>query len=175
AGLVASFPGFFGVGYPTTFLFGPLVYLYAITAADRERHLTRRDALHFVPFGLSVLFGLPVYVLNSADKLAFAQRVMSGEVPMFIAVQDPLKYVSGIAYTVATILFLRRHRERVKESYSSTERVNLRWLLVLGLSAAGIWALAVALDILDSTGVLTNVVGDDWIGLAMSAFIYAIA
>ena len=37
-----------------------------------------------------------------------------GATPLFMAVVGPLKYVSGVTYTAATIGSLRRHRDRVK-------------------------------------------------------------
>ena len=37
AGLELVYPQFFGFSYPLPFIFGPLVYLYAVTAADRSR------------------------------------------------------------------------------------------------------------------------------------------
>jgi hypothetical protein len=87
---------------------------------------------------------------------------------------DPLKLVSGVTYTVLTILLLRRHRERVKESYSSTERVNLRWLLWLGAAAAAIWLLAVAFQVLDSAGIMYVARGDDFISLGIAIVVYGI-
>lgn len=174
AGLVETFPHFFGVAYPTTFLFGPLLYLYAVTAADRSRGLTRRDALHFLPFAATVLLGLPIYLMSGAEKAALFQRLQAGDRPLMIAIADPLKLVSGVVYAAATIVFLRRHRERVKESYSSTERVNLRWLVWLGLGAAFIWMLAVVFHVLGVSGAVRIERGDDFVSLAMAVLIYGI-
>lgn len=174
AGLEQRFPHFFGWGYPLPFLYGPLIYLYAVAAADRNHRLTRRDALHFVPFVVVFLLGMHVYLMGAADKLAWYQRLLSGDVPLWIQVTDPLKYISGIVYVTATILFLRRHRRRVMDSYSSTERVNLRWLLWMGGSAAAIWGLAIGIEVGESTGVLTNAPGDDIIALAVALFVYGI-
>src|SRR5689334_17593182 len=56
AGLEQRFPHAFGLAYPMPFLYGPLIYLYALTAADKNRRLTRRDVLHFVPFLVVVVF-----------------------------------------------------------------------------------------------------------------------
>src|SRR5688572_949583 len=39
-------PHFFGWGYPMPFVFGQLIYLYAVTASDRTRRLRWRDGLH---------------------------------------------------------------------------------------------------------------------------------
>src|SRR5688572_26769771 len=55
------FPHFFGVAYPVPLLFGPLIYLYAVTPSDRTRRLGWRDGLHFLPFVAAAIWGLPVY------------------------------------------------------------------------------------------------------------------
>lgn len=167
AGWERAFPHFFGVAYPLPFLYGPLIYLYAVTAADRTRRLAWRDALHLVPFAVTVLAGLPVYLRSGAGKLAFYQALQQGGGPAWIGVADPLKLVSGIAYATATVVFLLRHRDRVKASYSSLERVNLRWLLWLGGAGAGIWLLAVVFEV-------TGVPGDDYVALAIAILVYAI-
>jgi hypothetical protein len=175
AGYVGLLPHFFGWSYPLPFLYGPLVYLYALCAADRNRRLTRLDALHLVPFLATVTAGLPIYLMSGAEKAAFFHLLQSGGTPpLLILIADPLKFVSGITYTALTISFLRRHRERVKESYSSTERVNLRWLLWLGAAAAAIWMLAVAFEVMESTGIALVARSDDFVSLAIAALVYGI-
>ena len=174
AGFVQVFPHFFGAGYPLPFLFGPLVYLYALTAADRSRGLTWRDALHFVPFLAIVVWGLPIYLMSGAQKIAFFHRLQAGETPLLLRIADPLKLLSGVIYTTITLIFLRRHRERVKESYSSTERVNLRWLVRLGTGAAAIWMVAVLFQLLESAGVGRVARADDFISLGVALLVYGI-
>ena len=173
-GLERVFPHFFGAGYPLPFLYGPLIYLYAVTAADRTRRLTRRDALHFLPFLAVIVAGLPIYLMSGAEKIAFYHDLRNGAQPLLLRVADPLKLVSGVTYAAVTIVFLRRHRELVKESYSSTERVNLRWLLWLGSAAAIIWMLAVVFQVLESTGALRVGRGDDVVTLAVAILVYGI-
>jgi AraC-like DNA-binding protein len=172
-GFEQVFPHFFGAAHPLPFLFGPLIYLYAVTAADRDRRLTRRDAAHFIPFVAVVIIGLPIYLMSGPEKLALYDRIVRGDLPLQLAVANQLKVVSGAIYAPATILFLRRHIERVKDSYSSLDRVNLRWLLWLGVSAAGIWLLVVALHVLESAGrVISD--GEDLVALAVAALVYGI-
>lgn len=173
-GFERVFPHFFGAAYPLPFLFGPLIYLYAVTAADRTRRLTRRDALHLIPFLATVVAGLPIYLMSGAGKIAFYHQLQSGERPLLLAVADPLKLLSGVTYAAITIVFLRRHRDRVKDSYSSVERVNLMWLLWLGAAAAAIWMLAVAFQVLDSVGIMRIERGDDVISLAIAVLVYGI-
>ena len=166
AGFVPRFPHFFGVAYPLPFLYGPLFYLYAVSAADRTRSLSPRDALHLLPFLATAVAGLPIYLMGGPEKVAFYQGLLNGERPLLLQIADPLKMVSGVTYTIITVLFLRRHRVRVKESYSSIERVNLRWLLWLGASGTAVWFLAVTLDVLRSAGIARIERADDFVALA---------
>jgi len=174
AGYVEALPHLLGIAYPLPFLFGPLVYLYALSAADRSRRLSWRDALHLIPFLATIVWGLPIYLMSGAEKVAFFHQLQTGAAPLLIRIADPLKLVSGVIYTGLTISFLRRHRERVKESYSSTERVNLRWLLWLGAAGAAIWMLAVTFSVLQSTGFMQVARGDDFVSLAVAILVYGI-
>lgn len=174
AGFERVFPHFFGLAYPLPFLFGPLIYLYAITAADRSRRFTWRDALHFVPFLATVIAGLPVYLMSGEEKITFYRQLQGGLVTPMVAVTTPLKFVSGVVYTALTLSFLRRHRERVKESYSSIERVNLRWLVWLGVGAAAVWAVAVTLELLEGAGIFSVTRPDEFIGLGIAVIVYGI-
>jgi len=174
-GFERVFPHFFGVAYPLPLLFGPLVYLYAVTASDRARGLRRWDVLHFVPFVAVVIWGLPVYTLSGAEKIAFAERLQAGLRPASFGVIDTLKYVSGIAYSIATIVFLRRHRRRIEDSYSSLEHVNLRWLLVLTLAGAAIWLLATVFHVVDLLRPPGTVISEDSIvALGIAILVYGI-
>jgi AraC-like DNA-binding protein len=172
--LEREYPHFFGVGYPMPFLYGPLVYLYSRFAADRSRPFTARDALHLVPFVLIVLLTLPVYAMSGPNKMEFLARLQAGNGPAWVGIADWLKFLSGTIYTVATILFLRKHRKVVEDSYSSTERVNLQWLFWLGIAAASIWAFAIAYQVAQAAGWALDASGDRYISLAVSIMVYAI-
>ncbi len=174
AGFVRVWPHFFGVSYPLPFLFGPLVYLYAVTASDRSRRLGPLDALHLVPFVLAVLAGLPIYLLSGAGKIALLGALARGERPWLLRLADPLKLASGVIYAAVTLALLRRHAERVKDSYSHLERVNLRWLLWLGASAAAIWLFASLLQLWESLSGVRVPWGDDVVALAVAVLVYAI-
>lgn len=172
AGLEGTYPHFFGVAYPLPLLYGPLIYLYAVTASDRARTLHGRDALHFAPFVIVVLAAFPIYMMSGAEKIAFYRGLQQGIVPLLLKIVDPLKLLSGVVYATATILFLRKHRARVKESYSTIERVNLQWLVQLAVAAAVIWALAVGFRILDPIDHQLAERGDDVVALAIAILVY---
>jgi len=172
AGLVAAFPHFFGASYPMPLLFGPLVYLYAVTASDRSRRLTWWDALHFVPFLAAVVMGLPIYLESGADKVALYHALQQGVRPPLIQLFDPLKLLSGVTYAALTLLFLRRHRARIRDNYSSLEHVNLQWLVRLAAAAAAIWILAVVFHVTQLLQGFQR--GDDVVTLAVALLVYGI-
>jgi AraC-like DNA-binding protein len=170
AGLVEAFPHFFGVSYQTPWLFGPLVYLYALAASDRSWRFSRQHLLHFVPVAVSIAVSSPFYFLSAPEKVAMYERLLSGDVPARLAVIDPFKYVSGLAYSVATVAYLRRHRRRVEHSYSNTKRINLDWLLWLSGAAAGIWVLATIIGVTP----LGEALRDEPVSLAIAVLVYLI-
>lgn len=174
ARLERVFPHFFGAAYPMPLVFGPLVYLYAVTASDSSRRLTWRDALHFVPFVLVIVASLNVYLMSGAEKLAFYDAILRGEDPGLIPIVDPLKLVSGVTYATVTLLFLRRHRQRIKDNYSSLEQVNLKWLVRLAAAAAAIWCVAVANEFLPFLQGPALNRGEDIITLAIALLVYGI-
>ena len=169
-GLFRLYPYFFGVSYQMPWVFGPLVYLYARAASDRSWHFERRHLIHFAPVLVSTVLAAPFYLMSGADKIALYDRLQRGELPALVASIDPLKFVSGISYSVVTLLYLRRHRLRIRNSYSNIERVNLTWLLWLAGAAAAIWVLATSLKL----GAVGPRVRDDHISLAIAIVIYAI-
>jgi len=170
AGLVRLFTHFFGVSYQTPWVFGPLVYLYARAASDRSWRFEKRTLIHFVPVAINTLAFSPYYFMSGAAKLAMMDRWIAGDVPLQLAILDPFKYISGLGYSIATVLYLRRHRRQIEHSYSNIGRVNLTWLMTLTVAAFGIWLLATSLKIAGVAGL----VRDSHISLAMAVLVYAI-
>jgi AraC-like DNA-binding protein len=164
------YPHFFGISYPLPWAFGPLVYLYAKAASDRAWRIDRRALSHFLPLALTTLSALPYFMMRGAEKVAAYEHLMAGHVPARIALIEPTKYLSGIAYSAATLLYLRGHRRRIEESYSNIARVNLRWLLWLAAGAAGVWIIATLLKVADFNQRLR----EDHVSLAMAVMVYGI-
>jgi len=174
AGLVRTYPHLFGFSYPLPWVFGPLVYLYAVAASDRAWRFERRQLIHFAPVVVVVIASMPLYLMHGAEKIALFDRLQSGDVPMTVRVLDPTKYISGLAYSVATVAYLRRHRRRVENSYSNTERVNLRWLLWLTGAALAIWVLATWSEVSGLIPMTVRQRSDDLVSLGIAIVVYGI-
>jgi AraC-like DNA-binding protein len=169
-GIVRVYPHFFGVGHLMPWIFGPLVYLYAIAASNRDWRFERRHLAHFIPLAVNLIVGAPFYMMNGTDKIAMYDRFVAGDVPARLAIIDPFKYVSGVGYSIATVRYLRMHRRRIENSYSNTARVNLAWLFWLAAAAATIWVLATTLRF----SVAASWLRDEEVTLAIALLVYLI-
>ncbi len=174
ANLVPHLPHFFGLTLPVPLLFGPLCYLYTITASDRGHRLRRRDLWHALPFVAMFAWGLPVYLLPAVEKVALFRAIGDGQLPIQALVAGPLMLVSGVAYTAATLLALHRHQRVVAENYSTLDRVNLRWLQGLAIAYGIIWLTAVGIEIAGTAGWTLPFDTDFLIALGITLVIYGI-
>lgn len=170
AKLVYTFPHFLGVPYQMPWVFGPLVYLYAVAASDRTWRVTPQTLGHFVPLAISLALAAPYYLMDGTGKIALFERIVAGDMPARLQLADPFKYVVGLGYSVATVLHLRRHRHRIEHSYSNLEHVTLTWLMGLSAAAFSIWLLATTLRVTDLGARLR----DEHVSLAVALLVYAI-
>jgi hypothetical protein len=173
-GLIRTYPHFFGISYPIPWVIGPLTYLYALAASDRSWRFRTRDWLHLVPPLVVVIAGANNYLMSGPEKIALYDRLQADDVPTVLRVLEPTKFVSGFAYSLATLGYLRRHRRRIQNSYSNTERVNLVWLLWFSGAALSIWIVAVTGS---ATGLVPEALqqrSNDLVSLGIALLVYAI-
>jgi AraC-like DNA-binding protein len=170
AGLIRLFPHFFAVSYQTPWVFGPLVYLYARAASDRSWRFTSKALVHFVPVTITTIAAMPLYLMSGPEKIATWEHWSVAGVGGVLRYLDPFKYVLGIAYSAATMLYLVRHRRDVKRSYSNIERVNLRWLFWVCAATGGIWVLVTALKVAQ----VSTALRDGHVAITMALLIYGI-
>lgn len=170
AGLIRVYPHFFAVSYQTPWVFGPLVYLYARAASDRSWHFTWKALLHFVPVTITTIATIPFYMMSGQEKIAMWERWSVEGITGVLAYLDPTKYASGILYSAATMLYLARHRRNIEHSYSSIERVNLRWLFRISAATGGIWVLVTSLKIAQ----VNIAIRDGYVAMAIALLVYGI-
>lgn len=128
---------------------GPLLYFYTRTLTQSRLRWQRRDVWHLLPVpGMALLWYLQLPVsaespLNlpcfssSACDLTYRARF----------VHRASTYLSVIGYAIASLGLLRPHLQRIKESYSAIEEVNLRWLTTLTYAFLVIATIGIAIEV----------------------------
>lgn len=144
-GIHTIYPGFIGIDYPITLLYGPLLYLYVKTMKEGSSAIKRYDYLHFVPFLILLFYMIMFYAGTPAEKLAFVNSPEELSHTFGFGFINHLKVLHGLTYAGCLFFMLISYRKKVKDSFSYIEKVNLNWLqnfvitsIVLAVIAGGI-------------------------------------
>jgi AraC-like DNA-binding protein len=140
-------------------LFGPFFYFYVKTLTSLNFSPGKKDILHFVPFITAFLVALPYYIISlQSEGIHIVVEILSGIVILHV-----------IFYMGWTIKLLIDHSRRIKDSFSSLDKINLHWLRFLIIGFTITWLVALYFDIQRK--------GDndwDYVWLLVSLLIYII-
>ena len=142
-GYYKEFPHFTGITYAFPFLYGPIFFIYARLISSGENSFYPKYYLHFIPFMLVVMYGIMfVYLKNTDFKINLIQNKTDALLPGLQLISF-LKPVHGIIYVFLTIKVVRVYNEKIKDSYSNIERINLNWLRHLIIGLIFVWGVVV--------------------------------
>jgi len=105
---------------PFIFLLGPLLFFYLRNMVFQEVSITRKDAVHFVPFILFFLASIPVYVHGEETSYVDFVRRFIGSPWIFLLVQ--FSY-----YLVKARGLIRSHRDIIRQKFSNVEGMDVSW------------------------------------------------
>jgi AraC-like DNA-binding protein len=162
------FPHLSKTGAPLVFLFGPLFYLYAKALTEAQFSFRKKDFLHFLPAVLSAAFIAPFYFQPAAAKIKnlmeeIATPSASDALIAWLAI------IQSLIYLIVAIKILHRHAARIKESFSSIEKINLNWLRILLIAYGVDWLAAFAWQLFGGKMETAN-----YLWILVSIIIYAI-
>lgn len=131
---LVEFPRLIFIEAVTSFLYGPLTYLYvrALTAKSTF-HFSTRTLAHFLPFAASIVLLVPFYFVSDENLLASIYTdadvdpgiglwAMGG---LFIFI-FPIPQIA--VYFILAVRKLIEHGRSIREQFSSIQRISLVWL-----------------------------------------------
>ena len=133
-----EFPFLLGIDRPLPLVHGPFLFLY--TASLTNPRLLKKPfwLLHFIPAIACWTYMAKFYARSAAEKIFVYQHQGQGyKTFMIIAISAII--LSGVFYIVASFVLLSRHRQRILHQFSSTEKINLRWLQYLLYGLSVVW------------------------------------
>lgn len=179
-GILELYPFLIGIDYPITLLYGPLFFLYVKTMRDSSSKLQKIDYLHFIPFAILLIYMIPFYSGSATDKLAMLHENISHLPSTYgLGIINTLKVMHGLSYVAAIVYMLISYRKRLKDSYSSIEKINLNWLQHFITGAALLAVVAGGIYFFISTNQVVLIgsnggVYDDITLLAVTGFVFGI-
>ena len=132
-----SFPYLLGFEIPIPLLHGPFLFLYT-TALTNHANFKKVHFLHFIPFVITLIFLYPFLALSPASKIKVYQNG-GKEYEFLISFIYVTILISGVFYSAFSFYKLLLYRQTIKEQFSFTEKINLKWLLYLIAGLSIIW------------------------------------
>jgi len=147
--LAQQFPHILGLMAGVVFLIGPLHYLYALTLTHFKAPLFGKRLLHFIPMVVFYLYYLfPFYLKSGAEKIAFMQSIDQNGPTLALTFFNWAVLCQGLIYMSVTFRLLQVHSETIKNTFSTVEKINLRWLKIITSLTLAIWILGVVIEFL---------------------------
>ena len=141
-----------GVNDVLFFLYGPLLFLYAAALTAPTDQPGKAWWFHFLPcllligiYALTLFSQSPTIKLQSEGIESFQQATAS-RFAITATWRSYLEFASGIhelIYIGFTLRLLRAHTQRIKETFSKIDEINLNWLRLL----TALTGLIVAVDL----------------------------
>jgi len=141
------------------YLFGPLFYFYVTTLTRRVSFENKKKYLHFLPFLICALISGPLYFISiNLNRPHIILEIFSGLVVIHV-----------ILYMAWSVKLLWDHSLKLKDSFSSIDHINLRWLRFLIIGFTITWLATLYFDIQSKRP-------DDWdyVWLLVSVLMYLI-
>lgn len=163
-----QYPHILGIAAPFPFAHGPLLFLYVTYLISKEQKFNRILLLHFVPALSFYIFMMPDLLLPADEKIRFAYEVIPVNPPLYWEVYSFLINISGLVYVFWSLYLLRLNYHVIKDNFSYTEKINLKWLRNLIVGMAIIWIAVLVSNTLEET------TGSNLIFTAVTLFIFLI-
>lgn len=139
------FPLLLGLDIPFPLLYGPILYLYSAALTNQLAKRSVINYLHFIPFLISLFSILPFLILPLEDKEYVFQHNGEGY-EIYNMVNFAAILLSGIVYFSWVLVLLRKHRKKIGNYFSNTDKLNLNWLRYLTYGIVAIWLVVAFFD-----------------------------
>jgi AraC-like DNA-binding protein len=149
---IYGYPFLLGLEQPLPLLHGVFLYLY-VACLTNHMPEKRKVFLHGIPPAFLYMYLVTFFGLPAEQKIEVYRNHGAGH-ELFMSVKWYAISLSGIFYVTWSAILLRRHRDTIRDRFSSLEKVNLQWLSILTFGMGAIWLLVIFFrnDILTLTG-----------------------
>jgi AraC-like DNA-binding protein len=148
-GTLFEYPHLIGITAWVPFAIGPLVYLYVREMTSPDSTRLPSPWRHFIVPAAHVVLIAVTFLPRSAE---YKRSVAENDASWLISALEVVLVIYGIAYAIAALVLLRRHRVNIQAIFSNLRGVNLRWLLVLAIMNVLVWAGAFASFVIRAVG-----------------------
>lgn len=139
-GKTFEIPHMLGILMPLPILHGVLLYFYVLEVTGKKIAIKTR-LLHLIPYFTLIVLLIPFYTLSAEEKIYVFKNDGIG-FEWFMLIHQVSMIISGIAYTVWTLLLIQNHKKKIQSTFSNTDKKELQWLRYLSIGLGLIWLVA---------------------------------
>ncbi len=140
-----SYPRLLGVEFSMPILHGVLLYFYVLEITGGNTKKVWPNLLHFLPTLSVIILAIPFYLLSGEEKISVFEND-GKDYEWYLMYQNILMIVSGVAYSIWSLLLIKKHRLNIQQNFSNTEKKELLWLQYLSIGLGLIWFLVSFFD-----------------------------
>jgi AraC-like DNA-binding protein len=140
-----SLPAFLNLSWLLLFLHGPALWFYIQALTRPSFRLKALHLLHLLPFIIFFAFQYVIFFsLPAEEKIIIVGSELFRNWP-FYKISVACIGISNFTYNIWALLLIRKHKRRIKQTYSEIESIDLKWLKILIFAALTLYAVNVAL------------------------------
>ena len=144
---------FFLISSSGFFLLAPLLYLYIKSLCFKDFTLKTSYLLHLIPFVLLILYNAVSSYIISSDAYNESNFLYSICVNNHSRIFWTSNLIQILFYIIAMLHTLRVYRIKLRDQYSSIEKINLNWLHSLLLLIILHWLFVTSRSILSNINI----------------------
>lgn len=143
AGYWEKYSHLIGTTAPIPLFHGPLLYLYILYALRSENRFRALDYLHFVPGITAYLYMSRFFFFYSPEEKIQVVKGLLNDFSTFSIVLLLVILISGITYAIFSYRLTIWYKKRIKDRFSYSEGISLKWLRYCILSMGLIFLSAI--------------------------------
>ncbi len=144
-GDIYQYPHWLGVDFAMPVINGVLLYFYALEITGNTIKKRWLILVHLIPAISLIVLAIPFYSLSSVEKIAVFENDGAG-FEWYVLYLNILIPLSGLVYAIWSLVLIKKHRLKIQDSFSNTDRKELQWLKYLSIGFIIIWTASIFFD-----------------------------
>lgn len=140
-----EYPHWLGVELSLPIIHAVLLFFYVREITGSPLKKGWEIAAHFLTTILLFILVIPFYKLTGEEKI-FIYQHHTTEFEWFKTINLPLLVISGICYSVWSLFIIKKHKKRIQDNFSNTDKKELQWLKYLVIGNAILYILSIFYD-----------------------------